>query len=743
MKKAFLLTVVTVILLASTDIKQEDNGKSNDLIAEDLWGEKINFSQTIADEKPTVIVPFSSSNCGYCMLDGYFAEENYIKTNEAFGGSSFHMCLFNPQLDIYAFQKHYKWQSKILTYPPKMNEFHETGFPSVLAFRNGKQVIHDFYNYSKFDTLNNILWNGEMKITLTSDIKMASAICYENETTAAVLVFPKGMKIPEETIDMGLEWDSYICKNIDSLSPEDLSKHLVFNSNYSYYEIAELFKNKDMPVKFENEKILIGNYSFDYSRTGISFICPNPFNPEKYLSMTIWNGNRIYRYIHYLDYIVFQSENGKSTGLLYGHFDKSKKNKWEFSEERSFSGTDKIELCGKQCAVPQKKNFKENNTGEIGHSFEENEYGTLFTLGNKNCKFPSMVADKSGNIWTTWEENGDINLSCINADNNKISFYKIESNASDSYNPKLAFSDEKVWVFYLNDKKHYYRLYAKTFDGLRVSDEIQISPSEPNDIVLPAVCSDKNGEITIVWSDWIANYRLLKTCKINNGAISGISDIKTCPPTYISDYTNAWYASICYDNTCQVWGAWNQHYPAIMGVYGGKLSDTAQTITQPSKLMDDRENGGYPCIFTDGSKIYTVWESDGWDVTDDIRQKIKFSFFDDKTGKWSIGEQISLDEQTLLCQTPSGLVDKNGTLWVAYSGRPEGKNSVWGIYLSYKKQNSRWSKPVLISKINIHARHPEIKSDSNGNLWVSWHIGSGKNMKINVLKLKNKSIENY
>ena len=47
-------------------------------LAEDIWGNKIDIQKAIQSSKPTVIVPFSTSNCGYCLIDGFFTEKNYI-----------------------------------------------------------------------------------------------------------------------------------------------------------------------------------------------------------------------------------------------------------------------------------------------------------------------------------------------------------------------------------------------------------------------------------------------------------------------------------------------------------------------------------------------------------------------------------------------------------------------------------------------------------------------------------------
>jgi hypothetical protein len=81
------------------------------------------------------------------------------------------MCLFNPQLDIYTFQKHFRWKDPvILTFPPSLHRYHENGFPALLAFKNGRQVLKEFYNYARFDTLKTILWNDSIRMHPTGQL---------------------------------------------------------------------------------------------------------------------------------------------------------------------------------------------------------------------------------------------------------------------------------------------------------------------------------------------------------------------------------------------------------------------------------------------------------------------------------------------------------------------------------------------------------------------------------------------
>jgi hypothetical protein len=85
----------------------------------------------------TLIEPFSPANCGYCLFDGEFIKANYFKNNLENGGENFLQCLFNPQLDIYTYKKHYRSKTPVLTFPPKLHQFHRNGFPFLFALRDG------------------------------------------------------------------------------------------------------------------------------------------------------------------------------------------------------------------------------------------------------------------------------------------------------------------------------------------------------------------------------------------------------------------------------------------------------------------------------------------------------------------------------------------------------------------------------------------------------------------------------
>jgi len=704
--------------------------------AEDLWGERVRLNHEINSGKPVVIVPFSTSNCGYCMIDGFYTENNYIKNNEQFGGGSYHMCLFNPQLDIYAFQKHFGWHGTVLTYPPALHELHQNGFPAVLAFRDGEQVMQDFYSYAKFDSLNELLWDGLQAMHPAGELHIATRLIYENEMYDAVCIVPDTTKIPDDEHEFARKWKAYTFTAFDAISDEDKQKHLFIRSGSDIDALKQFFEGEEIPLIFDSGRFRIGDYNFNPDTVAFYGCFPNPFNWKKYVVMTIFNDHaKLFGPANYLDYIVFTGDQpGEGIRLLYGHFDKEDQDVWSFSSEKAFGEMDLEVFCDKKCPIPVKRIPEMLPVQKVKTSHSESESIQKWTFGNKSCRFPDIAIDSKGNCWAVWEEEGNILLGLIDGVGVTQTWYP-EHNASDSYNPKIAADGDDIWIFYLNDQEGYYRLYARAFDGKRFTDEILLTEKQPYDVVTPEVVSGKDGSLIVMWCEWLANQRFLRYRTLKNGIPDTIRDILEAPPLYTKGYTNAWWPSLVYTEKGEVWGAWNQHYPATCGVYGGSLSDTAITITQPSEAMEDRENGGYPDIFTDGSDIFVVWESNGWNVYwNEQPQKIKIARFEMETGHWTPGKVISLDTEPAFNRTPSGACDSKGNKYVAWSGREIKAGDPWGIWLA-KEVNGKWNDPVLISDPGKDARYPKIVIDPDDHPWISWHSGTGKSMKAKVTRL--------
>jgi hypothetical protein len=703
--------------------------------AEDLWGERLDVRDEIASGRLVAMVPFSTSNCGYCLIDGYFVEENYIGNCERSGGKGYHLCLFNPQLDVYSFQKHFRWESPILTFPPSLHQYHEDGFPTLLAFKGGKQVLREFYNYAKFDTLRTLLWNADVRLRPTGNLHLASRFIYENDAFAAVKIYPDEVKIPDRDIESGIAWKAFHCKNFGQLAPEDLQKHLFISWTSNPALLKDFFRGINIPVKLGDKSFQLGEYGFNTDSASLVCCFPSPFNPEKFVVLQISGPDSKGGYpSNYLDYMVQSTRKAtRPVRLLYGHFDKSNGNAWSFDESLCFSDTDPKAFCLNRCILPEKRSPQNLTLKGIKTSHKAGKGSQVWTLGSTGCRFPGLTTDADGDCWVTWEEEGNIALARIHPDGETQGWY-VEHNESDSYNPLVASIQDEVWVFYLSKREEYYWLYGKSFDGESFSGEILLNRKGPFDVVTPAVASDTGGEMTLAWCEWLANCRYLKYRILSRGGPGEIRDVPTAPSVYIEGYTNAWYPSLTYYNR-EVWGAWNQHYPASFGVFGGPLSDTARPVTRPAEKMDDWECGGYPDIFCDGKKLFVTWESNAWDVYyNNEPQKIKLASYDLSSNQWTPGKIVTPEEKVVLCQTPDGTCDAKGNKFLVWSERDPLTNKPWEVRL-IRESEGNWTEPVRISGKQENARYPKIVAGRKHDIWISWHSGIGKDMLVKVCRI--------
>jgi hypothetical protein len=355
-------------------------------------------------------------------------------------------------------------------------------------------------------------------------------------------------------------------------------------------------------------------------------------------------------------------------------------------------------------------------------------HGQLYTVGGTKCRFPSVAVDNQGICWVSWEREGDILLSSLNKSGEQES-HVIESDSSDSFNPIIASTGKDVWVFYLNDIDNYYRLYGRYLNNGQLSAEIPMTEKAVNDIITPIAVSDRNGKLTVAWSEWKANNKYPGYRTISNRVLGDIKPIKHKQAASEPDYVCAWSPSLAVDNMGKVRGAWNQHYPATFAVYSGDLDN------EPIEIGEG-DIGGYPAVVFDKNNTFWVfWETFLWErAWSGKPQSIQGVYYDEKQNKFSVPVTISRDTQTVINQTPQVVVTPEGTMLVVWSGRID-EETPWGIYLSSYDGNN-WSEPKMISPDGENSRAPSIAVSNDNSVWVAWHAGIGDNMQIKILKIE-------
>ncbi len=749
---AFLSFLIGMIvcpgLLCGSEGQQPDGPRLQGK-AEDLWGNRLDLSQFA--KGITLIHPFSPANCGYCLVDGEFVKENYFRNNTQAGGANFLQCLFNPQVDIYAYQKHYRETSTpVLTFPADLHQYHGDGFPFLTAFRDGQLLYRGVLSpYEEtFRRLQPQLWpTGNVRLIPTSPLHMVTRLTSENESKLTVEVYADndeaGAKRAEQRLEeIGKRWGnvSAVVKRESQLTEDDYQMNLCVMGVTEQFRLGFL-QSGGTPIEIGSDSIRIGSYRFPKSEVGLMACFPNPRNPQRGLVLDL-RGSKLKTRMgeNWVDYILYRDgANGRPEILLHGLFDNDN-GTWRFSPTRAF-GTAIGEKAPRQDSAspsesPQAGKDRKERPVRVS-SWTTTPAGRKRTLGTASCRFPSLAVDEGGVCWVAWEEDGNILLASVNGPEEPVAL-AVESDASDSFHPLLAHDGSRLWVFYLNDRDGFYRLYARYLDGKRLSEETLITEREPFDVITPSVAGNRQGKLAIAWTEWKANFRFLRFREMENRRLGDIKDAAIKQATGSgAGYVNAWCPALVMDERGRPWGAWNQHYPAILGVCAGNLVKEAGSVTRLSQNMERSENGGYPTIILDSSgKKWVFWESFGWDLyLSGTPQRILASRYDEAKDQWSPPYPVSSEAQTAFNQTPRAAVDGKGTIWTAWSGRQNDIDKPWGIHVA-RLAKDRWSVPKLVSEAGVNARAPALAVGKDGALWLTWHAGTGAQMQIEVLEYR-------
>lgn len=704
--------------------------------AEDLWGNRVDL-----DDHPnglTLIQPFSPANCGYCLIDAEYVHLNYMELNARTGGRNFHQCLFNPQLDIYTYMKHFRIQDvPVIVSPVSLHRFHRNGFPSLIAFRNGDLLFrgspHPYEE--KWHEVSDSLWPGEKHpLRLAAGLHMAYRFINENKAGLTTWVVPDG---DTERYTAGVKrLEGYRDRNgfyhyESNLTTEDLEKNVCFTGPCDAFHFRSL-AGKDLPITIDSTHCTLGEYRFPRSETALQACSPNPYNSERYIAFDLSGPNGMTTGPKtYVDYAAaVPGEDGKPRVLLEGFFGKEEKNRWSFCDSLAFPGPEMNDYCkGGSCPVPTLSG-PPWKTHELDLRTTRN--GETWILGAENCRFPDITVDEDGHCWTTWEEDGDILLTACGGEEPET-ILAVESDDSDSFHPIVACDGKLTWVFYLNERDGFYRLYGKYYDGTRLSDPIRISDRGPWDVITPAVASDANGTIVLAWSEWKVNWRFLRYRTIRNRVPGEVRAVEVVPAGIY--YQNGWYPSLDIDEDGTAWAAWNQHYPASLGVCAGNLESEAASVTRLGERIQDCEKGGYPSIAVAANgERWVVWESYGWDVFRDTPQKIYAARWDEPTNGWSLPWTLTVENGTYFNRAPKTASDKDGGIHAVWTGRDRACEKPWGVYTA-RLLDGTWSEPRLVSEPEESARAPEIAVGPDGTVWAAWHTGSGEKMRVKVVRL--------
>ena len=243
----------------------------------------------------------------------------------------------------------------MLTFPPLLHRYHRDGFPYLIAFRDGQQILgkplcpYDLV----FESLRREFWPGqEIPLVLTSPSHIGTPNCLE---AATVWVVPDGdedghrrLGQTAERINKSLRPERFIDRTVhrlevrheSELTEADLCKHLAFEGASGGFMFRTL-DGQPAPLRITSENIEIGPHSFAKKDVGLSAWFPNPRNPERYVSLLIKGANvaRSYRE-NWVDFVVYRdgADGNAPTVLLRGLFDDSDAKAWRYSEKLAQGG---------------------------------------------------------------------------------------------------------------------------------------------------------------------------------------------------------------------------------------------------------------------------------------------------------------------------------------------------------------------------------------------------------------------
>jgi len=712
-------------------------------MAQDLWGNKINLSDY--QKEPLFLHYFSPATCGFCLVERDFIHQNYDLMAEKYGGHFFDVCLYSPQLDIYAFQKtRHHSHATVLTAPDGLKAYQNNGYPYMAVFKSGENIYAGgLYPYeADFDSICRLAWDTDsIPVRPTSPLKIAEYFLGENFRMDGITVCPDGdtacmakfeayqARLQKLYDDRGQEFEpSEIAKYESDLSEADLQKTLEFSAYFDSYTL-DIFKDKHLPFIFEADSLVLGDYVFAYDDISFSACCPNPYNPEHYVIFDM-HGPGIGRrgFENFVDFFIFhRNAEGQKELLLDGFFDKTDSG-WYYSPALTFGAASAKEYCRNGvCPAPQKLpgDHPHPDDYDLNEPLEKTAAGTVYTFGEKACRFPYLMVDHTGICRVAWEDDGNIMLASIDGEN-PVGVTHVEYGPSDSYNPVLAEGDNSIWIFYLDDSDGFYRVYGRNWDGRTMGEPVLLSGRGPSDAVTLATDGDNHGNVALLWSDWRANNRHLKLRRLHGHIAGKIETAQTKPNE--DGYTNAWFSSVILNDDGRIHAAWNQHYPATLGVYAGDL------IHDGTAVIPENTDGGYPCIVLDSNQTQWIfWESWRWRGIDSLaHQSIQAAYYDRGSEQWSLPFSINSDTVTTRNQTPRAAVDIVGRIWVVWSGLPKG-SEYWSVFLA-SYEDGQWSTPIQISEPGENARAPVIAAGNDFGLWIAWHSGIGDAMKIKVLR---------
>lgn len=346
------------------------------------------------------------------------------------------------------------------------------------------------------------------------------------------------------------------------------------------------------------------------------------------------------------------------------------------------------------------------------------------TDGKSRDEYPTISADRKGNIWIAWcsDRDGDNNIYARRWNGKRWSKpIPITKDKGDDYSPDMVVDKKgNLWVTWVTNRNGNYDIYARYYDGHNWSKPMPVTTFEEDDMH-PAIAVDRQDRIWITWYTWLPYKGVSRDRDVFVSYYDGeiwSERVRVNPlKPEVEDHTDP---DICIDGLGNVWISWSWDYHPVAYekpkcARGCKIFARSYDGRNWSEEMlvsiKERETTDFfPAIVTDkNGRVWVVWES----YESDKSRDIFINYYDSKS--WSTPIQITKDKSSD-CD-PSIIVDNKGMIWIFWQTDRDGD---WNIYESHYDGTS-WSKPAMVTGKKIDDHYPSLALDKDGNIWLTWY----------------------
>ena len=324
---------------------------------------------------------------------------------------------------------------------------------------------------------------------------------------------------------------------------------------------------------------------------------------------------------------------------------------------------------------------------------------------------PRAVSDKNNNIWVIYYSNktgnNDIYLRCYK-NNDIIKEYTITRYASDEYSPDIAIApDQTIWLSWVSDLNGKYDIYARSFKNNIFSEEVQITKSH-DDAFHPRIISDNINNIHIAYYKWDKLGQISRDRDIYYKFYNGKdwSDEIRVSPTE-PDFDDATDPSIISDNNRNVFVAYSYDYHP--GSYKKEEQVNLPTIflqTIKNTFIPNEQTliGTKETVYKDVIDITPVLATDSknniWCAWDALTNETRYIF----AKKTSDNSEIVLSDKSVISINPDIKFSDSDVPHIIWTQKGLGKWEIFGT----KYENGLWTSPLRLIDSQFDCKEPVI-----------------------------------